>query len=96
MTENEADYSIASCGRSCSGLFRQLCEYPRAPEIGRELSHDFVKEQSKRFDLWAENIAALQDDQLPSSLGYRIRDDGSARRTVKSALMYLEESLKTG
>ncbi|KAH7370573.1 hypothetical protein BKA65DRAFT_366218, partial [Rhexocercosporidium sp. MPI-PUGE-AT-0058] len=45
------------------------------------------------FELWARNIAALQDAHLPSSLEHRLRDDASARGIVKKAMLYLEESL---
>lgn len=61
-----------------------------------QLSTDAVKEESKRFELWARNIAALQDAHLPSSLEHRLRDDASARGIVMKALLYLEESLQMG
>lgn len=55
-----------------------------------------IKTESSRYDLWATNIAALQDAYLPSSLEYRIREDASARGVIKKALAYLEESLQLG
>jgi hypothetical protein len=55
-----------------------------------------IKTESGRFDLWANNIAALQDAYLPTSLEYRIREDSNARSVIKKALAYLEESLQLG
>lgn len=55
-----------------------------------------IKTEISRYDLWANNIAALQDAYLPSSLEYRIREDANARGIIKKALAYLEESIQLG
>jgi hypothetical protein len=86
--------SIASHGRSCVDLFNTLSRNLESYE--GQLSPAVVVSQSKRFELWARNIAALQDSKLPSSLEYRIREDQNARNIVKKALIYLEESLQIG
>lgn len=96
MAEDSSNPSIASCGRSCSSLFPQLVQSLNDSEFQDQLTVASVKEESKRFELWARNIAALQDAQLPSSLEHRLRDDGSARGIVKKALLYLEETLQIG
>jgi hypothetical protein len=84
---------IAGLATSCNQLFREICElcnthniedYPEEPSIEREYG---------RFSLWARNIAALQNAQLPSSLGYRLRHDEKAQKLVVDELKYLEESL---
>ncbi|KAL2066193.1 hypothetical protein VTL71DRAFT_2264 [Oculimacula yallundae] len=87
--------SIASCGSACSALFPLLIgSLIKEPNLQEQLSPDAVKDESKRFELWARNIAALQDAHLPSSLEHRLRDDASARGIVRKALLYLEESLQ--
>lgn len=93
-----SDTSIASCGRSCRALFDRLCAiWPSADSaITDQLSLSAIKTESGRYDLWANNIAALQDAYLPSSLEYRIREDANARDIIKKALAYLEESLQLG
>ena len=96
MAETSGTSPIAFRGRSCSNLFPQLLKSLETSELKSQLSPASVLEQSKRYELWARNIAALQDSRLPSSLEYRIRDDESARMIVKKALMYLEESLQMG
>ncbi|PVH77820.1 hypothetical protein DL98DRAFT_261254 [Cadophora sp. DSE1049] len=94
MAEISSDPSFASCGRSCSSIFPQLVESLDGSELQDQLSSAAAKDESKRFELWARNIAALRDAQLPSSLEHRHRDDSSARGIVKKALLYLEESLQ--
>lgn len=96
MAEVPSRPSIASCGISCSILLPQLVQSLDDSEVQDQLPAASVKEESKRFELWAKNIAALQDAQLPSSLEHRLRDDGSARGIVKKALLYLEEYLQIG
>jgi hypothetical protein len=88
--------SIASYGRSCCELFPRLCRFLEASEFRDQVSSAAASSEFKRFELWAKNIAALQDAHLPSSLEYRIREDESAREAVKNALVYLEESLQIG
>lgn len=85
--------SIYACGRSCQTLLNQLCS---RWESTRDVSPAAIIKEGERFNLWARNIAALQDQRLPSSLEYRLRDDKGASRTVKKALSYLEESLELG
>ncbi|KAH9218586.1 hypothetical protein DL95DRAFT_385252, partial [Leptodontidium sp. 2 PMI_412] len=75
MAEASSDPSIASCGRSCSVLLPQLVVSLVESSLQDQLSSASVKEESKRFELWARNIAALQDAHLPSSLEHRLRDD---------------------
>lgn len=90
--------SIALCGRSCRDLFERF--YSTWPSTDQAITDqvplsDF-KTEWNRFDLWANNIAALQDAYLPTSLEYRIREDANAQGVVKKALAYLEESLQLG
>jgi hypothetical protein len=93
-----AEQSIASCGRLCRALFEELCTiWPSTdPEIVNQVSFSAIETEHSRYELWVNNIAALQDAYLPSSLEYRIREDVSARETVMKALAYLEESLQLG
>lgn len=87
---------IAGLATSCDKLFQEICKasdthnvesYPDEPSIEREY---------ERFSLWARNIAAKQDAQLPSSLGHRLRHDQKAQKLVLDELKYLEESLQLG
>ena len=90
------DSSIAFYGRSCSALLLKLSQSLEISEWKIPLPASAVSEESERYESWAKNIAALQDADLPSSLEYRLRDDENARRIVKKALIYLEESLEMG
>src|SRR5580700_2308900 len=93
-----AKLSISSCGRSCRALFEQLSTTWQSTdsEIINQVSLGAIETERRRYDLWVNNIAALQDAYLPSSLEYRIREDANARNTVVKALTYLEESLQLG
>jgi len=93
-----SETSISSYGRSCCTLFERLCTiWPSVDSaITDQISLDAIKTEGSRYDLWANNIAALQDPYLPSSLEYRIREDANARGIIKKALAYLEESLQLG
>ncbi|KAH8587113.1 hypothetical protein B0O99DRAFT_37904 [Bisporella sp. PMI_857] len=85
--------TIASCGRSCSRIFSFLAEGLKESVLKDHLPQALLEEESRRFELWARNIAALQDARLPSSLEYRIKNDQNAIGVVKKSLSYLEESL---
>jgi hypothetical protein len=86
--------SIAACGISCDSLFQQVCELSKTHRIEGYPTDLSIDRENDRFRLWARNIAALQDAQLPSSLSYRIRQDPKAQNMVKQTLKYLEESLQ--
>ena len=90
MTEKN---SIALCARRCLAVFKRLLGVLNASQTEDEVSSEVVATQLGRFELWARNIAALQDAHLPSSLEHRIRDDEGARGVVTTSLEYLEESL---
>lgn len=96
MAQIVSESTIASCGQAYSGLFQLLSQIPDKVEFAGQLPTTFLVEEARRYDLWARNIAALQDARLPSSLEYRIRNDESALRIVKKTLMYLKESLDMG
>jgi hypothetical protein len=81
--------SIATHGLACQTLFTKCVE---ASESLKEFLN--LEAHSRRYDLWAKNIAAHHDAILPSSLEYRIRDDEHACKIVKKALNYLSESLE--
>lgn len=93
-----SETSIALYGRSCRALFEHLCAiWPSVDSaITDQVSLDAIRTESSRYNLWANNIAALQDAYLPSSLEYRIREDANARGIIKKALLYLDESLQLG
>jgi len=75
-------------------FIKTLHELLQKPTTFTDIMLETALEESKRFHLWARNIAALQDAYLPSSLEYRIRNDPTALRAVKRALEYLAESLE--
>jgi hypothetical protein len=88
--------SISSLGRSCITLFQRTNRYLQASSSDGHRYSDVLHRELERFQLWARNIAALQDARLPSSLAYRIRNDLKAREAVEKALQYLEDSLLLG
>lgn len=96
MAETSSETTIASSGRSCSRIFPLLSQSLEKSELRDQLPASFVREEGGRYELWARNIAALQDARLPSSLEYRIRNNESALRIIKKSLVYLEESLDMG
>lgn len=98
MDGSASTTTIASCGLFCAGIFPLLAEGLKSSDsdLTSHLPESFLEEESKRFELWARNIAALQDARLPSSLEYRIRNDQNAINIVKKSLSYLEESLDMG
>jgi hypothetical protein len=95
MASTVFEFTIASCAQACSRLFRLLSEQASSDkwEFPRELPKKIFIEEARRYELWAENIAAFHNARLPSSLEYRIRNDESALRIVRKTLMYLQESL---
>ncbi|KAF4634492.1 hypothetical protein G7Y89_g3617 [Cudoniella acicularis] len=91
MSKND---SIAFYAESCTTLFEELHGQLQRSTTANEISPETLLQKSNRFDMWARNIAALQDAYLPSSLEYRIRNDKTAIEAVKRALVYLAESLE--
>jgi len=81
--------SIASHGLACQALFTKCLESLESSNHSASL-----REHSKRYDLWAKNIAAHHEAILPSSLEFRIKDDANACKIFKKALDYLAESLE--
>ncbi len=93
-----SEASIASGARSCLAIFERLCAIWSSADatITDQVSFVAIKTESSRYNLWANNIAALQDAYMPTSLEYRIREDANACDIVKKTLAYLEESLQLG
>jgi hypothetical protein len=84
---------IAGLATSCEHLFQKICKYSNALHVDNYPEEPSIEREYDRFCLWARNIAALQNAQLPSSLGYRLRHDQKAQKLVVDELKYLEESL---
>jgi hypothetical protein len=90
--------SIAASAQSCSRLFKECAKSLESEGLIKHQNtppHALL-EQGRRYELWAKNIAAAQPAQLPTSLEYRLRTDGNARKIVQKGLEYVIESLEMG
>jgi hypothetical protein len=89
-------HSLSESAQLCSRLFKESRVYLETQGLQSQSYSVQLLEECKRYDLWARNIAAAQPSQLPTSLEYRLRSDGNARKIVLKALGYVIESLEMG
>ena len=61
-----------------------------------QISASAIEDETRRFKLWANNIAAFQSPKKRSSLDYRLRDASHVRQQVIRLFDRLSSSAKQG
>lgn len=92
-----ASSPIASKATECLKLFHGLTDVSSdwsAPVHG--IDHEHVLEQLGHFQMWANNIGALQRKNITSSLDHRLREAPQFVAKVVSLLDDLSETLEDG
>lgn len=91
--------SISITGKLCRDLFTDVCKAwrvkPSSASADRSIESIDITVQQKKFVLWAKNICAFQDGNLPSSLESRIAKDPTMQRNILRILGYLRETLES-
>ncbi|SLM36315.1 hypothetical protein LPUS_05843 [Lasallia pustulata] len=94
MTSGRAS-AIATQARSCIDDFKILSSLVQ--DLGHQsqwISNSMICDELGRYQIWAGNIGAFQEAQLPVSLDYRLRAQPKIAKQIIELLEDLEETLK--
>lgn len=83
-------WGLAPHVKACVNLFNELSHLPGAtPSVQTSLN-----DHLGRFRIWAGNIGAFQENPLPSSLDYRLREAPKVAEQIRDLLDDLCETLR--